>query len=917
MFPRFPAFPVRTRLALTASVVAFAALQAAPAMAACTATTPTDIECTGSNPATTVNNSGAGARTVTVAQGASVSSGVTTVTAQGIPSLITNNGTIETDSSGGSTDYAAAIATSNTGTARIVNNSTGVITGTGTNVMGARFIASNGVAELVNAGTISASGSSTSGNFGPRAVAMFASSSDARVINSGTITSTSVGVAIDHSGTGETYLSNAAGAEISGAATGIYIRNARGPVQIDNAGDILRTSTGSGGFLPGAIAIFDQSTLATGTQVIINNTGTIGNAGGSNTYAIYAIQNANGSLEINNSGTINGDIVRSSSGLGALIDNSGTINGDIVLGFGEDSVILRGANTVMNGRLDGGFDADTLRFVDVDDLLFTSNQQTFRFENIVLESGSLLFNGATFETFGGEGSGAFVTQAGTTLTQTGAQSFILFADGGTTTINGTLVIDPATRLGLGAGAGLAHDFIAASGSVTRFALDAVGVNQDFHGQIRATNITFASGSQIDLDVRDLGLLVNGRTFDVAVATNSLTDASGAITDNSLLFDFSKVVVGGTTLRITMQQLLTIADTIDPADPNSAALAGALQSFIDSGSPSGNTVSTLLGGFSTVDDLSVAVADFAPDSSNMVALAALDMIEPVFASVRDRAASHDLNNGDIQFWLAGGLFGSSLDAQGMHQGFEANGSHFAVGAEGRFGGRDSLAAGLAFDHASSDGEAGLSRADLSSDRLYAYAFLPTGPLRFDAVVGLGWGKAKTERLIPVLGDTAMGRADLGTSFGRIGLGYDLGKGPFKVTPLAGLQFANVTVGAYEEAGSVGALSYSERKVKSARADIGLGLAWSADKDGKPTWSLTSSLRYASQLNDLDEPLRAQFTGGGSGFGWSVNDLPGDNWELEAGARAYIGRFGTLSLTYRGSFADGADAQAGLVTLSMGF
>lgn len=914
MFPRFSAFPVRTRLALTASAVAFAALPAAPAMAACSATTPTDIECTGSNPNTPINNSGQGTRTVTVAQGASVLSGQTTIIAQGTTGQITNNGVIETDSSAGSTFYSAAWAIGNTGEARITNNAGGSVLADGVNAIAARFTATNSAAVLVNSGIIAATGTASGNAFGPTGASLFAFSSDARVTNAGSIMGSAVGIGIDHSGTGETFVSNTSAGTITGGQTGLFVRNARGPVQIDNAGLIVRSSSGTGGFFNAAVYIVDQSAAVPGTQVIINNTGLI-DGGGS--FGIFALQQPNGSLEVNNSGTINGGLTRSSSGLGALIDNSGTINGDVVLSFGEDTVIMRGANAAINGGLDGGFDTDTLRFVDVADLLFTPNQLTFRFENIFLDSGSLRLNSAMFETFGNEGAGVFTTQAGSTLALTGGQSSILFADGGVTTINGLLVIDRLARLSLTAGAGLSHDFIAASGSTTRFILDSVSGSTSFNGQIRATNITFASGSQIDLDVRDLGLLVNGRTFDVAVATNSLTDASGDITDNSLLFDFSKMVVGGTTLRITMQQLLSIADTIDPADPNSAALAGALQSFIDGGSPSGNSVSTLLGGFSTVDDLSAAVADFAPDSSNVVALAALDMVEPVFAGVRDRAASHDLSNGDIQFWLAGGLFGSSMDAQGMHQGFETDGSHFAMGAEGRLGGRNSLAIGLAFDHASSDGDAGLSRADLSSGRLYAYAFLPTGPLRFDAVVGLGWGRAETERLIPVLGDTAVGRADLDTSFGRVGLGYDLGKGPFKVTPLAGLQFASVTVGTYDEAGSVGALSYAERKVKSARADIGLGLAWSAEKDGKPTWSLTSSLRYASQLNDLDEPLRAQFTGGGNGFGWSVNDLPGDSWELEAGGRAYIGRFGTLSLTYRGSFADGADAQAGLLTLSMGF
>lgn len=912
MFPRFTVFPVRTRLALTASALAFAALPAAPAMAACTATTPNDIECSGTNPATTVSNNGAGARTISVTQGSSVSSGSTTLSTSATSSTVTNDGTVETDSSSGSTDYSAIFAASNTGTALITNN--GTVTATGTNVIGARIVATTGVGELRNTGTISASGSASSGNFGPRGAFLFSSSSDALVINSGTITSTSVGIAIDHSGTGETSVSNASGAEISGAATGIYVRNALGPVQIDNAGDILRTSTGSGGFLPAAIAIFDQSPAATGTQVSITNSGTIANAGGSNTYAIYASQNANGVLGITNTGTIDGDIIQF-GGQYALIDNAGTINGDILLGNGDDLVILRGSSVVQNGFLSGGAGANFLRFVDTGGLVMSASQQVNDFSNIELASGSVVFDGADFRLFGS--AGAFDIAAGATLTARGATSVVFFNDGGTTTLAGTLVIDPATQLSLSAGAGAAHDFIAGGGSTVRFVLNGVSGSSAFSGQLRATNITFASGSQIDLDVRDLGLLVNGRSFDAAIAGVSLTDASGAITDNSLLFDFTKVVVGGTTLRITMQQLLSIADTINPADPNSSALAGALQTFIDSGSPSGNTVSTLLGGFSTVNDLSAAVADFAPDSSNMVALAALDMIEPVFASVRDRAASHDLNNGDIQFWLAGGVFGSSLDAQGFTQGFDADGSHFAFGAEGRFGGRDSLALGLAFDHASSDGEAGLSRADLSSDRLYAYAFLPTGPLRLDAVLGLGWGKAETERLIPVLGDTAMGRADLDTSFGRVGLGYDLGKGPFKVSPLAGLQFANVTVGTYDEDGSVGALTYAERKVKSARADIGLGLRWSAEKDGKPTWSLTSSLRYASQLNDLDEPLRAQFSGGGDAFGWSVNDLPGGSWLIDAGAQVHIGRFGTLSASYRGSFADGADAQAGLLTLSMGF
>lgn len=883
-------------------------------MAACVNTTANDVECTGSNPNTTVNNSGQGTRTVTVTQGSSVSSGQTTIIAQGATGQITNAGTIETDGSGGGLFYSAAWAIGNGGDARITNSAGGTILANGINAIGTRLAAAGGVAQLDNSGTIEARGSASTNAFGSMAVQINANSSDARIINSGSILGGSVGIGIEHNGTGETLVSNSSTGSISGVQTGLYIRNGRGPVQIDNAGSITRTDTGTVGFLNAGIYIFDQSQLATGTQVIINNSGTI-SGGGSN--AITAIQDTNGTLEINNSGTINGDILRSSAGLGALVDNSGTINGDIILSFGEDTVILRGANTVMNGRLDGGFDNDTLRFVDVDDLQFTSNQQTFRFENLVLESGSLIFNGASFETFGGEGTGTFVTQAGTTLTQTGAQTFILFADGGTTTINGTLVIDPVTRLNLSAGAGLSHDFVAASGSVIRFALDTVSGNPAFSGQIRATNIAFAAGSQIDMDVRDLGLLVNGRTFDIAVASNSLTDGSGAITDNSVLFDFSKQVIGGNTLRVTMQQLLSIADTINPADPNSAALAGGLQGLIDSGSPSGNAVSTLLGGVSTVGDLSAAVDDFAPDGSNMVGLAAIDMVEPVFASVRERAAAHGLNNGDVQFWLAGGLYGRELDPRAGSQGFDADGSHFAAGAEARLGSEGALVLGLAYDHASADSLSGASRSDIRSDRVYAYAFLPTGPLRLTATLGLGWGNARSERAIPVLGETATGRTDLDSTFGRLELGYDLGKGAFRITPLAGLQFADVTVGAFDETGSDGALRFGERKVKSARADLGLGLGWTGEKDGQTAWSLTSSLRYASQLRDLDTPLRAQFTGGGNAFDWTVADLPGDSWEVEAGARAHIGRFGTLSATYRGSFASGAESHAGLFTLSMGF
>lgn len=907
-------FQVRTSLLLTSAVAAFVAVAPAPAMAACVNTTANDIECTGANPNTPINNSGQGTRTVTVTQGASVTSGQNTVVSQGTSGQIVNDGRIETDSSSGAAAQSAAIAIGNTGEARITNNAGATIIADGVNTISARMLATGSRAVLVNQGTITATGSASGNGFGAIAALINASSSDALVTNSGQISGAAVGIGIDHSGTGETFVSNTSAGTITGGQTGLFVRNARGPVQIDNAGTINRTDTGTGGFFNAGIYIIDQSPQATGTQVIINNSGTI-SGGGSN--AITAIQNANGTLEINNSGTIIGNILRSSAGLGALIDNSGTINGDVVLSFGEDTIIMRGADAAINGGLDGGFDNDTLRFVDVDDLLFTANQQTFRFENIFLDSGSLRLNSAMFETFGTEGAGVFTTQAGSTLTLTGGQSSILFADGGVTTINGLLVVDRLARLSLTAGAGLSHDFVAASGSTTRFILDSVSGSTSFNGQIRATNITFASGSQIDLDVRDLNLLVNGRTFDIAVATNSLTDASGAITDNSVLFDFTKAVVGGNTLRVTMQQLLSIADTINPADPNSAALAGGLQGLIDSGSPSGNAVSTLLGGFSTVDDLSAAVADFAPDGSNMVALAAVDMVEPVFDSVRERAASHAVTNGDVQFWLAGGLFGSERNPRGGQTGFEADGSHYAAGAEARLGGAGALVLGLAFDHASGDGHAGVSRADLKADRLYAYAFLPAGPLHLNAAFGLGWGKARSQRNIAVLGETATGRADLDTTFGRVELGYDLGKGAFRITPLAGLQFADVTVGAFDETGSDGALRYGERKVKSARADLGLGLGWSGGKDGQPAWSLTGALRYASQLRDLDTPLRAQFTGGGNAFDWSVADIPESSWEAEAGARAHIGRFGTVSATYRGSFASGAESHAGLFTLSMGF
>ncbi|VVT04527.1 autotransporter outer membrane beta-barrel domain-containing protein [Erythrobacter sp. EC-HK427] len=906
------------RFVVTASALAMGVALSTPALANCPFVTATDVECTGPNPNTTVNNSGAGARTVTVAQGASVSSGQTTVIAQGTPSTITNNGTIATDSSAGSSDYAAALATSNTGTARIVNNAGGVISATGTNVMGARFITQNGLAELVNAGTISASGTSSSGSFGPRGVALFASSSDARIINSGSITSTSVGVAIDHSGTGETYVSNASGGVMSGAATGIYIRNARGPVQVDNAGQILRTSTGTGGFLPAALAIFDQDPGATGTQVIITNSGTIGNAGPLGSFAIYAAQNANGVLEVNNTGTVNGDIVQF-GGLLALIDNAGTINGNIQTGAGDDTVILRGANVVMNGRLDGGLDADTLRFTGVDGLLFTQNQQTFRFENIVLESGTLRFNGASFETFGSEGIGAFTTQAGATLAVTGAQNSVFFADGGTTTIDGTLVLDPLARLFLGAGTGVSHDFLATSGSTTRFVLDTVSGSTGFSGQIHATNIAFQSGSVIDLDVRDLDLLVNGRAFDVAVATNSLTDASGAITDNSVLFDFSKQLIGGNTLRITMEQLLSISDTINPADPNSAALAGALQGLIDSGSPGGNAVSTVLGGFSTVETLAAAVADFAPDSSNMLALGGLAMVDPLLANVRSRAASHAMNEGGVQLWLTGGLFSRSSDAEGMALGFDGDGTNFAFGGEVRLGGSGALALGLGYDHASGDftNDGARSTADLSADRVFAYAFLPTGPLRLNATLGLGWGEADTARAILVLGDTATGATSLDSSFGRLELGYDLGSGAFVLTPLAGIQFASVNVDAFAETGADGALSFAEQSLNSTRADIGLGLRW-ADTDAERSgWRIDAALRYAGELNDTGAPLRAQFVGGGTGFDWATGDLPGSAVELDAGAHWRIGGLGTLSLAYRGSFAGGADAHAGMLTLSTGF
>ncbi len=821
--------------------------------------------------------------------------GIQISSASGNASIL-NTGRVESDAAFRSGVYAYTYS----GSASVVNTGDIISAGDGSAGMAATtygYAAVTTDLSADNSGSIVTTGDNAAGievavfasGYGTVAAMSAVNTVDGDITTSG---NSSHGIFFDNRSAGDIAGSNAGSIETTGEnASGIEASTADGAVSLSNSGTISVSGAGAVGI-----------SAASSADASIVNTGDISSAG----QAISFSGNGAG-LALTSSGTIRGDI--DLAGSVDTVTISGLVEGSISLGANDDTLIYSGgANGGLNGNLDGGAGTDTLTFAATERNTFSATAAGFETIDI---TGLHTFDGAALT-----GAGAFTISASGDLAISAAGASIESANGLSNA--GVLTLLPGAVLDIQTGG-----FSALDGSRTVFGVDAATPQIVADGAI-----TFASGSQIEIDVLDVDTLVNGRSFDAAVSGTSVTDASGDLIDNSVLFDFIKEVVGGDTLRVTMNQTLQIDDVVNANDLSALGAAQGLQAIVDAGGVSGIGLSTLFG--QLPDDASVVngVEQFLPGDSGGILDTAAFMSNAAGHSIMDSVQHREptaadavsLERGALNLWgnaVVGKLDG---DASGFTSGFDGSLSGFVMGLDRTFISTEFESLfGLSLYTLDGDvNEETIARndSDIESTGINVYAQLKSQSWRAFAQLGTGSLDVTTQRENALLGEAV--RSAYSGSQNNISafVDYTISHGTWQFIPRGELSYVSTDLDAYTEQASLGALAIGDQtsSATTARAELEATTIWQAWEGTELRPDLRVSLATVSADSDA---LSAQFVDGGNPFSVSLAERDGGAFGLGVGLSLATDSGLSVRVSYDGDFADTGARQVARIRVATRF
>lgn len=663
-------------------------------------------------------------------------------------------------------------------------------------------------------------------------------------------------VLIINEGTIQSSASGAIGILVDTQSNGVTIRNAAGG-EINVSGNGMRLSSDTGGF-------------------DITNAGTITGAGNG---ILATSANTNHLFRLENTGTINGDVLV--GGFTSVIINTGTVLGDIVTANGNDEFQISGATALIDGDISAGGGFDQILFDATDGFVFSTTMRGL--EVISISGGDVTLDTAIIEASGDLSIGFDAS---------------LISSGSVTAEISNLANAGVFRLEAGSTFDMTGDFIAADGSLTQFAYD------NGAGQLLADgDITFEAGSQIDIDVADQDQLMNGVTFDAAIAGGTLSDASGDISDNSALFDFTKIVLNGDTLQITIEQALKLGDAAAASGGsiNSGSLANALQGLIDTGSPDAATLATALGQFPDIASLAGAIDTFQLDSSAGLQSAQLDMADDVLDLLAMRQTGLREGSG---LWVMGRAGWGDLDGGDGVSGFDADRTTIAAGFDHQFDGSSTLL-GVALSLGSLDGEATAAPRLFAaeSDALGFALYGNGGSDRFGWHASLGYFSFdnQTTRAVPVLGETARAQFDGSAWFGEFALDFALSEREgWQFAPVARLRFVSLDLDEFEETGSIVGAAGAFENLTSVRGFAGIRASTSPRNEGGAGWSVLGELTYGHELGDVASAYSVSLPAGAP-FPVFTNGRDRSSVNLDAQASYATNGGVEILIGYSGQFA----------------
>ncbi|MDZ4381318.1 MAG: autotransporter domain-containing protein [Parvibaculum sp.] len=763
--------------------------------------------------------------------------------------------------------------------------------------------------EMVNRGSITVAADDTAG--------VHLRGSTASLDNSGTIETSgddSHAVVVNSGGFATTTIYNSGTIE----ATGDYadaIRASGPTVNITNTEDgVISSADGA------AIYAYDTQYVT-----IVNDGEIVGDV----LVAAYGYAEFDATADITHTGSIDGDIDTS---LGysddTILIDGGTVTGAIYTGDGIDEVTVSGSGVQLGLGIHAtesgiapmglpAYNSAYLTFEHDDTITLDDGIDGWaisHFDTVDIDSGTLVLDGFGIHTSYSEGTVSVAEGATLGVTDEG-----VYVAAGEVSISGTL------DLTLGGFFDVSGDVVFNDGSTFGTDLSSGGA-----AVVYGNTITFSEGSTIDVDV--VGGLSGVVGSDILIASASsedgVTDYGAMVQDNTILFDFLKVMndevvetgsANDLFLRIQLAETAEDTEIGDEGRVNLVEVAKAIDGFIAT-QPIDSPLTLWLAQFETEEEQREAllrvVEDTLPSESNAEGASSIASTDLIFDMIMDRisgggfsiaqgggdtglSAGDEMLGGDGKWALWGRVGGLTAEytPSGVN-GFDTDMWGITGGIDGEVA--TNIRAGFSVFYTSAEidenGAGANSTVDVDGYGAVAYLSYRPGAWYVNGSLGLGLNEYDSKRRS--LGGVNVADYD-GTQFSaRAEVGHMFASGQWDVTPNVGLRYNLVDVDGYTETGPL-PISVDGRTIESLRAVGGVNLRYTAELEGGSRIIPELGVKVLGELADPDEALTGSVVGGGA---FTTQTTARDDVSYGVlGGLTYEGVNGiTLRVTYDGEF-----------------
>lgn len=633
-----------------------------------------------------------------------------------------------------------------------------------------------------------------------------------------------------------------------------------------------------------------------------------------------------GTAYVLNTGTVRGDIDTSEGESNdTIVIDGGQVYGAIYTGNDSDEVTVKGEGVqITEGIHAGEYGEATLTFQHTDTITFSEGPEGYAiswFDEVNFEDGTTEFDGVTLHT----DEGYVGVSEGATLAATGEGAYVVADE---VSISGTL------DLALGGFFDVTGDVTFNEGSIFR-----TDISSDGAAVVYGNTVTFSEGSTIDVDVT--GGLSGVVGSDILIASadseNGVTDYGAFVQDNTILFDFLKVMndevietgsADDLFLRVQLAETAEETELGDNGRVNLVNVAKAIDKYIST-QPIDSPLTLWLAQFETEEEQRAAllkvIEDTLPSESGAEDYSSIASTDLIFDMIMDRlsgggfvvaqngTAGTGLSAGDAQLggdgkWALWGRVGgltAEYTPSGVN-GFETDMWGATGGIDGEVAADTRIGLSAFYTSADVDENGAGANANSTIDAYGAVAYMTWRPGLWYVNASLGYGFNQYESERRSLGGVNVADYDGSQFVARTEVGRMFVEGAWDITPNVGLRYNLVDVDAYTETGPL-PISVASRSIESIRAVGGVNLRYTMELDGGSKLIPELGLKVLTELADPAEATTGSVVGGGA---FTTQATPRDDVSYGVlGGLTFEGTNGvSLRVTYDGEFQSDYDEHA---------